>query len=162
MIFYVNYNTKRNTALDTLFRDHHNGLITARLIKKNSPENPNLPKTIEGKRDYVIRFYQDELIRHFLNEEKILFPAVKGKASEIDNIILELTDDHRKIENLIDVLLTGKNVENILNILGVTLEVHIIKEEKILFKIIQVILSKEELNNIGEILSKTLRTKNGE
>ena len=91
-----------------------------------------------------------------------MFPAVKGKASEIDNIILDLTDDHRKIENLIDVLLTGKNVENILNILGVTLEVHIIKEEKILFKIIQVILSKEELNNIGEILSKTLRTKNGE
>ena len=151
---------KRNTSLDTLLRDHRSALITARLIKKNSPENPNLPNTIEGKRDYVIRFYQDELIRHFLNEEKILFPAVKGRAGEIDNIISELTDDHRKIENLIDMLLSGKNADNLLNILGVTLEVHIIKEEKILFKIIQVILSDEELNNIGEILSRTYKRKN--
>ncbi|MCH9030193.1 MAG: SWF/SNF helicase family protein, partial [Bacteroidetes bacterium] len=88
---------ERHRALHSLSHDHHHGLILAQLIKKGSPQYKNLPNTTEGKKDYSIRFYNYKLIKHFEDEEKILFPVVNGKNDEIDNLIEESIDSNGKV-----------------------------------------------------------------
>ena len=136
---------KRNKALHFLSHDHHHGLLLAQLIKKGSPKYKNMPDTTEGKKDYSIRFYNDELIKHFKDEEKILFPVVNGKDDEIDNLFEEIITEHKKIEQLINQLETDDEVENTLDELGHILESHIRKEERILFGKIQEVLTEDEL-----------------
>jgi iron-sulfur cluster repair protein YtfE (RIC family) len=136
---------KRAKALHILSRDHHHGLLLAQLVKKGSPKYKNMPDTTAGKKDYSIRFYNDELIKHFEDEEKILFPLINGKDDEIDNLFEDIKIEHKKIKQLIIQLESGEEVENILDELGHLLESHIRKEERNLFGKIQEILTEDEL-----------------
>ena len=144
---------KRHKALHILSHDHHHGLILAQLIKKGSPQYKNLPTTTEGKKDYSIRFYNDELIKHFNDEENILFPVVNGKDDEIDNFIEEIIIEHKKIKQLVNQLESDEDVKNTLDKLGNLLESHIRKEERDLFIKIQEILTEDELTALENQLT---------
>jgi iron-sulfur cluster repair protein YtfE (RIC family) len=144
---------KRHKGLAPLSRDHHQGLILAQLIKKDAPEYKNLPKTVFDKVKYTIRFYNSGLIKHFKKEEKILFPAVNDKSSEIDVLFDEIISEHKKIKELVTQLEFGKNKMDILDELGMLLESHIRKEERVLFEKIQNLLNDEELIQLEEKLS---------
>jgi len=150
---------KRDKALHILSHDHHQGLILSQIIKKGSPKYRNLPETKEGKKDYTIRFYNDELIKHFEDEEKILFPIVKGKDDEIDNLFEEIITEHKNIKYLITQLESDSDVEDTMNELGYLLESHIRKEERNLFMKIQEILSDDELNHLENQLIKSRQRK---
>ena len=150
---------KRDKALHILSHDHHHGLLLAQLIKKGSPQYKNMPDTTEGKKDYSIRFYYDELIKHFADEEKILFPAVKGKDDEIDNLFEEIITEHKKIKQLINHLKSDENVENTLDEFGHILESHIRKEERILFGKIQEVLTEDELTALENQLTGSRQFK---
>jgi len=136
---------KRHKGLYSLSHDHHQGLILAQLIKKNAPKYKNLPDTTDGKTEYTINFYNVELVKHFRQEEEILFPAVKGKDKAVDSLIDEIISEHRKIESLVDSLKTKSDQVEILDELGNLLESHIRKEERNLFPEIEKILSEGEL-----------------
>lgn len=146
---------ERHSALHSLSHDHHHGLILAQLIKKGSPRYKNLPIATEGKKDYSIKFYKDKLIKHFEDEEKILFPVVNGKDDEIDNLIEEIITEHKKIKQLVNLLDSDEDVENTLDELGRILESHIRKEERNLFIKIQAILTKDELTALEKQLTGT-------
>jgi iron-sulfur cluster repair protein YtfE (RIC family) len=148
----MNEPIKRHKALQSLSHEHHNGLVLARLSKKDSPEYPKLPKTLGAKIEYAISFFYDELVPHFRNEENILFPAVEGKNEKIDELINTIKDEHKQIKSLVSKL-DGESNENILDEFGYLLEAHIRKEERELFIMIQEELSEEELNLIGEKLT---------
>ena len=150
---------KRDKALHILSHDHHHGLILAQLIKKGSPQYKNLPNTTEGKKDYSIKFYYDELIKHFEDEENILFPVVSGKDDEIDNLIEKIITEHKKIKQLINRLESDEDVENTLDELGSILESHIRKEERDLFMKIQAILTKEKLTTVEKQLTESRQLK---
>jgi len=150
---------KRDKALHILSHDHHHGLILAQLIKKGSPQYKNLPITTEGKKDYAIRFYNDELVKHFEDEEKILFPVVNGKDDEIDNLVEKIITEHKKIKQLINRLESDEDVENTLNELGNILESHIRKEERDLFMKIQKILTEDELITVEKQLTGSRQLK---
>ena len=144
---------KRHKALHILSHDHHRGLIFAQLIKKGSPQYKNLPNTMEGKKDYSIKFYNNELIKHFEDEENILFPVVNGKDDEIDNLVEEIITEHKKIKQSINRLESDEDVENALDELGNLLESHIRKEERDLFMKIQEVLTGDELTSIEKQLT---------
>ena len=144
---------KRDKALHILSHDHHHGLILAQLIKKGSPQYKNLPNTTEGKKDYSIKFYYDELVKHFEDEEYILFPVVIGKDDEIDNLVEKIITEHKKIKQLVNQLESDEDVENTLNELGNILESHIRKEERDLFMKIQKILNEDELTTLEKQLT---------
>jgi iron-sulfur cluster repair protein YtfE (RIC family) len=150
---------KRDKALHILSHDHHHGLLLAQLIKRGSPKYKNMPDTTEGKKDYLIRFYKDELIKHFEDEEKILFPMVRGKKDEIDNLFEEIITEHKKIKQLINQLETDEDVENTLDELGHILESHIRKEERILFGKIQEVLTEDELTALENQLTGSRQLK---
>ncbi|GMR25627.1 MAG: hypothetical protein BMS9Abin39_0938 [Ignavibacteria bacterium] len=150
---------ERHRALHSLSHDHHHGLILAQLIKKGSPHYKNLPDTTDGKKDYSIRFYNDELIKHFEDEEKILFPFVNGKSVEIDNLIEEIITEHKKIKQLVNQLDSDEDAENTLDELGSLLESHIRKEERNLFMKIQAILTEEELTAVEKLFTESRQLK---
>ena len=150
---------KRDKALHILSHDHHHGLILSQLIKKGSPQYKNLPDTTEGKKDYTIRFYNDELIKHFEDEEKILFPVVKGKDDEIDNLFEEIKTEHKIIKQLIIKLELDEHVEDTLAELGHILESHIRKEERTLFGKIQEVLTEDELTALENQLNGSRQFK---
>lgn len=144
---------KRDKSLVTLSHDHHYGLLLAQLIKKGAPDYKDLPKTISDKVEYTKSFYKNELVKHFTNEEEILYPAVKNKSDEIDELFEEIISEHKRIKQLVVQLESSENKDDILNELGVLLELHIRKEERILFEKIQSLLSDNELKQLGKKLS---------
>lgn len=144
---------KRHPALIPLSHDHHNGLMLAQLIKIDAPEYKGLPSSIQGKKDFTLSTFEEELLPHFNQEEKILFPLISKKDEEIDDLVKELLNDHNKIIELVKKLSLNKNLETVLNEIGVLLSQHIRKEERKLFQKIQSILNEDELKAISEKLN---------
>ena len=146
---------KRNPALYTLSHDHHQGLILAQQLKKGAPQYKGLPSTLEDKKEYTLSFYKTELIKHFQDEEEILFPSVKNKNDELDRKIAEIISEHRKMESLIKNLEETDQLQNLLDELGWLLEKHIRKEERDVFMEIENVLTEEELQVISEEISQS-------
>jgi len=146
---------KRNPALYTLSHDHHQGLILAQQLKKGAPQYKGMPSTLEDKKEYTLSFYKTELVKHFQDEEEILFPAVKNKNDELDRKIAEIISEHRKMESLIKDLEKTDQLENVLDEFGWLLEKHIRKEERDVFMEIENVLTEEELQVISEEISQS-------
>lgn len=147
-------NMKRHPALIPLSHDHHHGLLLAQLIKKNAPGYKGMPKNIEGKLAYTKSAWKNELKKHFENEEVILFPLARGRDIEIDKLIGEIIEEHIEIRNLIASLDDDSGITDKLDKLGSILENHIRKEERLLFKKIQGVLSENELKSLeGKIMT---------
>lgn len=150
---------KRHPALYTLSHDHHQGLILAQQLKKGAPQYKGMPAALTAKKDYTIAFYKNELIKHFRDEEEILFPAVKNKNTEVDKLIVEIISEHRRMESLVKDLENTDHIENVLDEFGRLLEKHIRKEERELFVEIENALTDDELKNISEKISKSRKEK---
>ena len=150
---------KRHQALYTLSHDHHQGLILAQQLKKGAPQYKGMPSTLEDKKEYTLSFYKTELMKHFQDEELILFPAVKNKSAEVDKLISEIISEHRKMESLIEELDKTNNLEDVLDELGRLLEKHIRTEERELFVEIEKVLTDEELKIISNNISKSRTQK---
>jgi iron-sulfur cluster repair protein YtfE (RIC family) len=146
---------KRHPSLYTLSHDHHQGLILAQQLKKGAPQYKGMPSTLEDKKDYTISFYKTELVKHFQDEEKILFPAVKNKNDDVNKRIDEIISEHRKMELLIEDLEKTDQLENVLDELGWLLEKHIRKEERELFIEIEKVLTDEELKIVSKSISNS-------
>jgi iron-sulfur cluster repair protein YtfE (RIC family) len=150
---------KRHPALYTLSHDHHQGLILAQQLKKGAPQYKGMPSTLEDKKKYTLSFYKTELVKHFRDEENILFPAVKNRNAEVDKLIAEIISEHRKMESLVKYLEKTDQLENVLDELGHILEKHIRKEERELFVEIEKVLTEQELKIISESISKSRTQK---
>jgi iron-sulfur cluster repair protein YtfE (RIC family) len=139
---------KRHRCLIALSHDHHHGLVLAQLTKKNAPEYQNLPKDILGKINYAKNFYEKDLSIHFRKEEDVLFPMVKGRDKDLDELICSLLTEHISIIKMIFDLGESADKETALDELGHTLEDHIRKEERKLFPLIEEKFTDEELADI--------------
>ncbi|HEY7750902.1 MAG TPA: hemerythrin domain-containing protein [Ignavibacteriaceae bacterium] len=150
---------KRNPALYTLSHDHHQGLILAQQLKKGAPQYKGMPSTLEDKKEYTLSFYKTELVKHFQDEEEILFPAVKNRNDELDKRITEIISEHRKMESLIKDMEKTDQLENVLDELGHLLERHIRKEERELFMEIETVLTADELKIISDKLDDSRKQR---
>lgn len=139
---------KRHNALILLSHDHHHGLLLAQLLKKSAPAYKGLPSDTPGKINYAIDKFNSDLTIHFEDEEKILFPILKGKDREVDILIDELIEEHKKLREKIISLKDIPDPEDTMDEIGYLLETHIRKEERNLFQKAQQILVEEELSDI--------------
>jgi len=140
---------KRHPVLADLSRDHHKALVTAQYIKKGAPTFRGMPVSLEGKKEYTLRFYKEHLVDHFLKEENVLFPAVQKIIPGTRALIDELIGEHQAMKMLIQKLEEDDDSENTLNDLGFLLEAHIRKEERVFFQEIQEILTDEQFREIA-------------
>lgn len=150
---------KRHSALINLSRDHHNGLITAQLLKINAPLYKGLPETTEDKIRFIKDFFNKELSNHFLEEEEILFPFIEKESDELAELTKKLTQDHSELKQLIISLDETIEKEKQLDQIGKLLEAHIRYEERKLFEKIQNILSNDKLNELEKRLTRKQNLK---
>lgn len=139
---------KRINSLIKLSHDHNAALMLALGLKKNAPPLKSIPDGLPQKAEFAEQFYKTELINHFTEEEEILFPYIVGKDPEIDKLIPELLNDHKKLSGMF----LSINKENVsveeLSAIGDLLRQHIRKEERYLFELIQKHFTDEELETI--------------
>ncbi len=141
---------KRHPALIALSRDHQQGLLLAQLLKKNAPEYKGLPTDPIGKMIYAKEVYNNELDQHFREEEEFVFPYLKGRSKEIDELVSEILSEHRILKSSILSLQDDNSLIDKMDKVGYLLEAHIRKEERNLFEKVPQVLSKEELEIIKQ------------
>jgi hemerythrin-like domain-containing protein len=142
---------KRHEALAPLSREHHESLILAQLLKKNASVYKGLPDLAVDKVKYAVQLFKKSIQKHFEQEEAML-EQVSGCNMETDKLAQEIKTEHRQLAALFQLLEAGTDIENNMNTLGVALENHIRKEERILFPLLQLHCSEEQLQQISKLL----------
>ena len=127
---------KRHEALIPLSREHHDGLILARLLQKDAPAYKGLPTHDEGKAAYAIDLFNKILKQHFATEE-LMLSAIQNVHPEIDRLSEEITSEHKQLTAAFHSLNQSSNLHHAIDELGINLEQHIRKEERVLFPLIQ-------------------------
>ncbi|MCZ7601800.1 MAG: hemerythrin domain-containing protein [Melioribacteraceae bacterium] len=144
---------KRHKSLIPLSRQHHDTLLLAQLIKKDAPAYKGLPTDIKGKREYTLITFRDHLVPHFEAEELILIPYVLGKTEKIDKLCEQIISEHQEISVLVELIRNEKNLETNLDKLGNLISLHVRKEERELFEIIQEVFTEGKLLKLGKDLT---------
>lgn len=138
---------KRHEALAPLSREHHSALILAQTMKKGAPAYKGLPTDTDGKINYAVDFYKTQLIEHFNKEEEV-FEKVKHVHKDIDNLIVEITEEHKELKKIFTELETTSDKIDVLDEAGNMLELHVRKEERVLFPLIQKYCGDELLSQL--------------
>jgi len=142
---------KRHESLLCISREHHTALLLAQVLKKDAPAFKGTPVHIPDKVAFLKASYHTNLKQHFHAEENILFPFLAGKNNLIDELIDDLIKDHNKLAENIAMLDDHEDSEKLLDETGRLLELHIRKEERVLFQKIQEVFSEEELIALGKL-----------
>lgn len=143
---------KRHPSLAHLSREHHGALILARLLQKNAPAYNGLPADIAGKAMYALKFYKEKLVKHFEEEEKVLHLAT-GINGPLDLLIQTIFREHQELHAAFKLITNHPDLSAHLDELGKALEIHIRKEERQLFPLIERSCGEELLAAIDASLS---------
>ena len=146
---------KRHPSLVHLSREHHGALILARLLQKGAPAYKSLPTGTEGKALYALKFYQENLVKHFEEEEKAL-KIVTGVHPALDLLVSAIFREHQALHQSFKSLNPHVASTEYLDELGAALEIHIRKEERELFPLIEETCGEALLTAIDKSLSSNL------
>jgi hemerythrin-like domain-containing protein len=132
---------KRNQALVDYSKDHYFGLVLVSRIKEG------LKNAIDPKRisQYVIHFFETDLMYHFKDEEEILFV----KLLPTNKLRVQAESEHQIIYQLINTLKAQPDHKITLELFADTLKKHIRFEERALFNYMQENLTEELLTEIS-------------
>ncbi len=144
---------KRHDALIPLSHEHRDVLMIAHPMKINGPRYKGIPEDNIQKAEFYLRFYDEILSGHARDEEHLVFQKVMGIIPQIDKCVKELTNEHRQIDKLTEDLRAIPGDKIIMDRLGRLLELHVRKEERELFPLIQEAADKTLLSYIGERIS---------
>ena len=109
---------KRHSSLAILSREHHGALILAQLLKKGAPVYKGLPADLDGKADYAIRFYNAELIKHFIEEEQAVIKKIKGINADLDKLADEIAEEHKELRSSFESIKNANDLATHLDKLG--------------------------------------------
>ena len=146
---------KRHPSLAHLSREHHGALILSRLLQKNAPSYNSLPADTRGKADYALNFYREQMVKHFEAEEKVL-KIVTGINGQLDSLIETIFREHRQFHELFALVAAGSDDADNLDELGRALELHIRKEEREVFPLIEQSCSETLMKTIEATLSSSM------
>jgi hypothetical protein len=126
--------TKQTEKLKLLFEDLYNDHYKAYDCTKEIYGECENCKDVKSQAERIVKMWEDELEHHFAEEEKDLFPALKGKDSETDKQIDELLEEHEYIKNLVSQINKDKSNKELVSGFCKILQGHIVKEEKVMEK----------------------------
>lgn len=106
-----------------------------------------LPQHPAEKVAYAKQFFQQDLLQHFVKEESML-AQVEPYHPEIEKLAAEIKAEHLQLKTLFVNLTNDLDIKNSMHILGIALEAHIRKEERILFPLIQTHCPASILDNM--------------
>jgi quercetin dioxygenase-like cupin family protein/hemerythrin-like domain-containing protein len=135
---------KRHPSLFPLSHDHHHALAQARRLRRAAADGPEVRRTAAVG---FLRFFSEETIRHFREEEERLFPAFIGAPDPAGELVVAALVDHQRLHALVARLdrgLAGGEADPGLMVeLADLLEAHVRLEERRLFPLAEEVLAKE-------------------
>ena len=136
----------RNEHLKRLSREHHFSLLFCWKVRQGLKMNV----AVERISKYVQYFWQQHLRLHFREEEKTFFAPIK------DRMVQRAINEHKHIKQQIEDLAnySGHNERKNLSKIADMVYEHVRYEERDLFPHLEKKLSKEQLENIGELIEK--------
>jgi len=139
---------KRHEALIPLTHDHHHALAQIRRLRvtaKGTDEDRH-----STSRQYL-SFFRDDTIRHFREEEEIIFPLVVEAPQArgiLERAMLEHLEIHAAVHTMERELEDGvPSASSLLRIVGL-FESHIRFEEKVVFPLIESISGEARLDSV--------------
>ena len=150
---------KRHESLIPLSREHHYALMLCLRINRGLPDNSTDAGWLQSKARQASSFFETNLVMHFKAEEEILFPAMRETA-QAAALIVELRDEHRKLESLIQQLRSAEanSIDVTLRAFAALLEAHIRKEERLLFPIYESGISGPTAEEVGRKIQALIGT----
>lgn len=138
---------KRDPALASLSRDHHQALFVAQRLRRASGES-----TGEARAAFLA-YWDEHGHEHFRLEEELLLPAFAAHQDPHQPLVARALCDHVAIRQRADALRRrpDPSVEE-LHALGVALDAHVRLEERDLFPLIEAALPEAELAALGALL----------
>jgi mannose-6-phosphate isomerase-like protein (cupin superfamily) len=122
---------KRHRALVPLSHDHHHALVEARRLRRAADgEDPAATASA------FLRFFAEESVRHFREEEELLFPLV-AEVEEARELVVAALLQHQRLHALAARLRRSPGDESVARDLGELLEAHVRLEERELFPLIE-------------------------
>jgi hemerythrin-like domain-containing protein len=128
---------KRHSSLIPLSHDHHHGLVQARQLRRAADGDTTTRRAATAS---FLRFFSDESVRHFRQEEERLFPALVDVASA-EELLVKALLDHQRLHSLVarldQDLGRGATDAELMRELADLLENHIRLEERRLFPMVE-------------------------
>lgn len=128
---------KRERALQSLSRDHHQALVVAQKLRRES--DPAV------SRELFLDFWSDHGAKHFRIEEEVLLPAWAESGSVDESAVAEMLFDHLWIRTAARRLGRRAPATEQLVELGARLAAHVRLEERRIFPAIERALSQPQL-----------------
>ena len=128
------------------------------LLKQDHKQLKKMLKTAieaEGgeEREHVLDHVRAELVRHERIEEEIFYPRLRGN-EEVKEIVLEGYEEHHVADVILDELLDIPASSDLwkakVKVLKENIEHHIKEEEDEMFPKARKVLSREQLEHLGE------------
>lgn len=145
---------KRHEALIPLSREHHETLILAQLLKKGAPGYRGLPADIPGKVIYAKQLYRENIEEHFREEEILIDRYLSHLGGEISVMGNEIIAEHKELRQRFNALQEIRATEDELDELGKLLELHVRKEERQFFPLIERLCPEEVLDDMTKLLAE--------
>lgn len=144
---------KRHEALIPLSREHHETLILAQLMKKGSPEYRGLPTDLAGKIIYAKQLYKEKMVEHFREEELLIEKYLRNLGGEITSMGDEIIAEHEELRKRFSALNEVRTTDEELDELGKMLELHVRKEERQFFPLVERLCPGEILDEMMKLLT---------
>jgi iron-sulfur cluster repair protein YtfE (RIC family) len=138
---------KRHCSLVPLSHDHHQALVQARRLTCAGEGSD--PGTVARA---FLRFFAEETVRHFHEEEELVFPAVLDCPAAREPLVQALLQHerlHALTKLLREALDSGRAISPIMQELGELLVAHVRHEERCLFPLIEGFLDDSTLATIA-------------
>lgn len=139
----------RDRNLYPLSHSHQRGLGLCVLVQRDLAFDAS-PQNIGRQAARILDHYNDEMVEHFLLEERALFPTL-STLPELAPLVRELMAEHAQIADLAAAI-SYRPSKELLEQFCQLLSGHIRKEERQLFPLVQERLSHQELEQLGSEL----------
>lgn len=151
---------KRHSSLIPLSREHHDALLLATRLQQGRTALLRLwSHDLRWQAEYVTRFFDDHLARHFDLEERWLFPPASQYVTTEPDLLNGLREEHDEMRQMVAGLrdfreLEEKKLECTLAQFGQILEHHIRAEERKFFPLCEQYIPSATLSEIGDKLQE--------
>lgn len=142
---------RRHEALHPLTHHHHHALVAAMKLKKAGTQKGEL--TLGELKRELRDFWDPGGQEHFREEEEIVLPVYSRYAELNIPEIIEMLLEHVQIRGMVQEVLDIPDVSfERMNELGQLLEVHVRKEERVVFPMIEDAIPEDELQKLKPYL----------
>ena len=151
---------KRHPAFVSLSQEHHDGLLLATRLQQGTNALLRLwSHDLHWQAEYVVKFFDDNLLQHFSVEEEIVFPVARQYLSDHSGMVQKLIGQHEEMRTIVESLRlpVEEKLQSLLIQFGKILEAHIRIEEREFFPLCETQIPEDQILAMGKRINELLK-----